>query len=173
MGLQRGWMAHGSCSNSGNYFWFLGNPPPPIYISIFLLPMRGVVHSTALALWTPARNNHQLQQSVLRQILELQEKWPETSLYLPNRREEKKLHRGQQYYTSYFSVQRWWPCEQSWPASKIECILGCPMRDHPQDVLHCKKKGVHDTHVVCTWRQILWCAVRTHSLVPICTPVVC
>ena len=27
--------------------------------------------------------------------------------------------------------------------------------------LHCKKKGVHDTHVVCIWRQI-WCAVHTH-----------
>ena len=26
---------------------------------------------------------------------------------------------------------------------------------------HCKKKGVHDTHVVCIWRQI-WCAVHTH-----------
>ena len=31
---------------------------------------------------------------------------------------------------------------------------------------------MHDTHVVCTWRQI-WCAVATYSLVPICTPVVC
>ena len=49
MGLQGERLAHGSYSNSGNYFLFLGNPPPPI----FLLPMRGVVHSSALALCTP------------------------------------------------------------------------------------------------------------------------
>ena len=29
-------------------------PAPPIFILIFLLPMRGVVHSSALALCTPA-----------------------------------------------------------------------------------------------------------------------
>ena len=28
-------------------------------------------------------------------------------------------------------------------------------------ILHCKKQSVHDTHVVCIWRQI-WCAVHTH-----------
>ena len=28
-------------------------PAHSIFISIFLLPMRGVVHSSALALWTP------------------------------------------------------------------------------------------------------------------------
>ena len=26
---------------------------------------------------------------------------------------------------------------------------------------HCKKIGVHDTHVVCIWRQI-WCAIHTY-----------
>ena len=41
------------------YFWELELDPgagavdTAIFISIFLLPMRGVVHSSALALWTP------------------------------------------------------------------------------------------------------------------------
>ena len=55
MGLQRGQLAHGSYSNSGNYFSFLGNPPPPNYILIFPLPMQGVVHSSALVLCTPVQ----------------------------------------------------------------------------------------------------------------------
>jgi hypothetical protein len=34
---------------------FLGNPPTAIYISIFLLRIRGVVHSSALVLCTPVQ----------------------------------------------------------------------------------------------------------------------
>ena len=53
-----------------------------------------------------------------------------------------------------------------------ECLNYVPLAHffaRPMSI-HCKKKGVHDTHVVCIWRQI-WCVVHTHLFL-LCTPVV-